>query len=28
MGYGLLMAVIGALIDETLVEKANKFWGI
>nr|EFH9989845.1 colicin [Escherichia coli]EFI0004406.1 colicin [Escherichia coli]EFK8941710.1 colicin [Escherichia coli] len=26
--YGLLMAVTGALIDETLVEKANKFWGI
>lgn len=25
IGYGLLMAVIGALIDETLVEKANKF---
>lgn len=28
IGYGLLMAVTGALIDETLVEKANKFWGI
>ncbi|HHU7933098.1 TPA: colicin-like pore-forming protein, partial [Escherichia coli] len=24
----LLMAVTGALIDESLVEKANKFWGI
>ncbi|HHX5176660.1 TPA: colicin-like pore-forming protein, partial [Escherichia coli] len=22
------MAVTGALIDESLVEKANKFWGI
>lgn len=28
IGYGLLMAVTGALIDESLVEKANKFWGI
>ena len=28
IGYGLLMAVTGALIDETLVEKANKLWGI
>ena len=28
IGYGLLMAVTGTLIDETLVEKANKFWGI
>ncbi|HDS8799621.1 TPA: colicin [Escherichia coli] len=28
IGYGLLMAVTGALIDEALVEKANKFFGI
>ncbi|ECZ5471042.1 colicin [Salmonella enterica subsp. enterica serovar Oslo] len=28
IGYGLLMAVTGALIDESLVEKANEFWGI
>ncbi|EAR2704386.1 hypothetical protein MKH56_001792, partial [Salmonella enterica subsp. enterica serovar Give] len=28
IGNGLLMAVTGALIDESLVEKANKFWGI
>lgn len=28
IGYGLLMAVTDTLIDETPVEKANKFWGI
>ncbi len=28
IGYGLLMAVTDALIDETPVEKTNKFWGI
>ena len=28
LGYGLIMAVVGVLIDEKLIEKANQGWGI
>ncbi|MEG0280113.1 MAG: colicin-like pore-forming protein [Morganella sp. (in: enterobacteria)] len=28
LGYGLIMAGAGALINDELVENANQFWGI
>ena len=28
LGYGLIMAATGSLIDDNLIEKANQFWGI
>lgn len=28
LGYGLIVAATGSLIDDNLIEKANQFWGI
>ncbi|EKO8013869.1 colicin, partial [Salmonella enterica] len=28
IGYGLIMAIAGYLINDEMVEKANQFWGI